>query len=82
MKTAQRDLLLVSHGKWQSNQSFRQEVELLEKLLYTVENVQNVAKATEVFDINRYRIHRKPNDVVRMLLKKENRGFVFFINHN
>jgi hypothetical protein len=82
LKTAQRDLLVVSKTKGQTSNSFQQEIELLEVLLYTVEMAQNVAISTEVLDINRYRTIRKHKEVVRLLLKNENRSFVFFINRN
>jgi hypothetical protein len=82
LKTAQRDLLVVSQGKWQSARSLQEEVAKLERLLHKVEAVEFVALSTEIIDINRYRKLKKKKDVVRLLLKKETKGFVFFINCN
>lgn len=82
LKTAHRDLLVVSKSKGQTTQSMQQELASLEALLYAVEMPQNVAISTEVFDINRYKAIRKQKDVVRLLVKREVKSFVFFINRN
>jgi hypothetical protein len=62
--------------------SFYHEVEVLKDLLYAVENVFNVARSTEVIDLNIYRISSKKFTVVRQLCEPQPHPFVFIVNKN
>jgi hypothetical protein len=82
MKTADRDLLVVSKPALESEAALQEEVGLLNNLLHEVEVLQNIACSSEIFDLNRNRIICKPENVAKQLKEKSFRPFVFICNRN
>ena len=62
-------------------QAIEHEVELLHELLFSVERLENVVKAHEVIDLNKYKIFRKDFEVKKIFRQKE-KPFVFLNNMN
>ena len=81
-KSYNRDIIVVSSKALMDETTFHHEVEVLKDLLYTVEDVFNVARSTEVIDLNIYRISSKKFTVVRQLCEPKPRPFVFIVNKN
>mgnify|MGYP000951872706 CR=1 FL=1 len=79
MKKPNRDLLVLVNGG--NGEGFENELEQLDKILVAAESVDSVSLAHEVFDLNRYKIHRKPSRVANYLVR-EFKPFVFLINKN
>jgi len=82
LKTADRDLLVISKNALESDAALQQEVHLLNQLLHEVEILQNIAFSSEIFDLNRCRIIKKPDTVIKQLQEKSLRSFVFICNKN
>lgn len=76
----QRDLLVLT--KSIDDSSFEEEVTLLNKLLYTTENVYNFCIANEVIDINNYKIIASENAIKKVIKMKKLKPFVFICNKN
>jgi hypothetical protein len=77
-----RDIIMVSAKALMDETTFHHEVEVLKDLLYSVEDVFNVARSTEIIDLNIYRISSKTFTVVRQLCAPKQRPFVFIVNKN
>ena len=58
-------------------QSIEHEVELLHRLLYNLERVENLVIAHEIIDLNRYRIINKPFQLHKLIRQRELKPFVF-----
>ncbi len=58
------------------------EMHGLNSMLNKVEGIRNVAAVCEVFDINRFKVHRKSEKVMDALKTSENKPFVFLFNRN
>jgi hypothetical protein len=82
LKTADRDLLVISKQALESEDALQEEVGLLNELLHEVEVLQNIACSAEIFDLNRYRTISKPANVAKQLKEKNFRPFVFICNRN
>ena len=82
LKSYNRDIIMVSSRALHSEEAFNHEVEVLKELLYTVEDMYNIAACTEIFDLNRYRVDRKTENIVRLLCEKQLRPFIFISNRN
>ena len=77
-----RDLLVLFKEELMSPQALEHEVELLHEMLFRVEVIENVAKAHEVIDLNKYKVINKLHiirDTIRMKILKP---FVFLNNKN
>ena len=70
-KSYNRDIIVVSTKALTDETRFHQEVEALKDLLYSVEDVFNVARSTEVIDLNIYRITSKKFTVVSLLNERK-----------
>lgn len=82
LKGYNRDIIVVSSKALGDEKAFNREVEILKDILYSVEDLYHIAASTEVFDLNRYRIVRKKEWVVRNLCEKQARPFIFISNRN
>ncbi len=58
------------------------EVSLLHDLLYTVERLENVSRAHELIDLNRYKLISKQTLVKNYLRTGKEKAFVFLNNKN
>ena len=58
-------------------QSIEHEVELLHRLLYNLERVENLVIAHEIIDLNRYMIINKPFQLHKLIRQRELKPFVF-----
>jgi len=82
LKTNDRDLLVISKNALESHDALEHEVQMLNTLLHEVEILRNIARSSEVFDLNRCRILKKPETVIKQLQQKQLRSFVFICNKN
>ena len=80
MKKPNRDLLVLVNGGNKS-EGFENELDQLNKMLVNAESVDCLSIAHEVFDINRYKIYRKPSRVSAFMVK-ELKPFIFILNKN
>jgi hypothetical protein len=82
LKTTDRDLLVISKAALESDDALQQEVQMLNQLLHEVEILKNIADSAEIFDLNRCRIFKKSETVIKQLQEKSLRSFVFICNKN
>ena len=55
MNNINRDLLVMFNHELMSPQAIEHQVEMLHELLFDVERMDNLARAHEVLDLNKYR---------------------------
>lgn len=77
MNYSNRDLLVLFNQELMTPQSIEHEVELLHKLLFTIERVENLIIAHEIIDLNKYRVTHKSNLLSKLFRQKELKPFVF-----
>ena len=82
MKASNRDLLVLSKKVSMDPKELEHEVELLHELLFHVESLPNFCTATEVIDVNRYRIIYKAHVIERIIREKSLKPFQFLCNKN
>ncbi len=82
MKSSNRDLLVLSKKVSTDPGELEHEVELLHELLYKVESLANFCHATEIIDINRYKIIQKKHIIEQVIREKSLKPFQFFFNKN
>lgn len=58
------------------------EVARLNKLLYTVESHEHICTASELIDLNRYRITRNHRAILALIREKSVKPFLFLNNLN
>jgi hypothetical protein len=77
MNNINRDLLVMFNQELMSPQAIEHEVELLHELLFNVERMENLAKAHEIIDLNKYKIISKEHLVKGIFRLQEMKPFVF-----
>ncbi len=77
MNNANRDLLVLFNQELMTPQSIEHEVELLHKLLYGIERIENLVIAHEVIDLNKYKVSSKPLLLQKLFRQRELKPFVF-----
>ena len=77
-----RDLLVLSKQSHLSQDEINRQTELLNHLLYPLENWSNYCMANEIIDINRRKIISKAHLMKSMLQDYPNKPFVFICNKN
>ncbi|MES2648630.1 MAG: hypothetical protein V4717_17270 [Bacteroidota bacterium] len=82
LKTTDRDLLVISKNALESDDALQEEISVLNQMLPVVEILQNIAHSTEILDINRCRIIKKPGVILKQLQEKSLGYFVFVCNKN
>jgi hypothetical protein len=82
MKSPNRDLLVLLKDEYMSEHAIEQEVERLNAMLFHVESNENIAKAHELIDLNKFRIYPQKKKVMQVLQEKELKPFVFLFNMN
>ena len=82
MNKSNRDLLVMFKQELMTPQAIEHEVELLHELLFTVERLDNVVKAHEVIDLNKYKIITKAFEIKNIFRQQKEKPFVFLNNKN
>ena len=82
MNPRNRDLLVLTKKDSMNQAELEHEIELLNGLFYLVESSNAVCLASEVIDINRYKIICKLRMVRKILEEPILRPFVFISNKN
>ena len=82
MKRPNRDLLVLMKDERLDEDEIQNELEQLNQLLMYFETADNICLSHEVFDMNRYRIIRKPQQVQKIIDQKDVKPFVFISNKN
>ena len=82
MKKQRRDLLVLIKDESHIPHSIDAEVEMLHEILYHVETIENLCIASEIIDLNRFKLVTKPQQLAKMLRQKELKPFQFVNNNN
>ncbi len=82
MKSSNRDLLVLSKKVSVDPSELEHEIELLHELLYHVESRTNFCDATEIIDVNRYKIIQKAHVIEQVIREQSLKPFQFFFNKN
>jgi hypothetical protein len=82
MDSAKKDLLVIAKKQQLSETAFKQEIAFLTKVLYSEQNTHSFYLATQVIDINRFKIIQKPHLIQRLLKNNGNKPFIFICNKN
>jgi hypothetical protein len=82
MGKSNRDLLIMFKQELMTPQAMEHEVELLHELLYTVERLDNVIKAHEIIDLNKYKIISKGFAIKAIFRQQKEKPFIFISNKN
>jgi hypothetical protein len=77
-----RDLLVLTKKTAMNAKQLKHEVELLNDLLYHVENLMSFCTANEIVDVNKYRIIQKPHLIQKAIRERGSKPFVFISNKN
>jgi len=77
MNRINRDLLVLFNQELMSPKAMENEVELLHELLFTVERLENLVKAHEIIDLNKYKIINKEITLSKIIRLQELKPFVF-----
>jgi len=82
MKRPNRDLLVLMKDECLDEDAMQNELEQLNQLLMYFETADNICLSHEVFDMNRYKIIRKTEQVQKIITRHEVKAFVFVCNKN
>ncbi|MCW3114803.1 MAG: hypothetical protein JWR18_3199 [Segetibacter sp.] len=82
MKSAKRDLLVLSKNGSTDEREMELEVEKLHDLLVLVEALENFCIANEIIDLNKYKIIDDVNKVQKIIMKNKMKPFQFINNKN
>ena len=82
MNKSNRDLLVMFKQELMTPQAIEHEVELLHGLLFTVERLDNVVKAHEVIDLNKFKIISKDFEIKNFFRQRKEKAFIFLNNKN
>jgi len=82
MKSSKRDLLVLSRKASTDKRGLELEIEMLHNLLFKAESLENFCVASEIIDINRYRIICEPVKMQRIISKNRMKPFQFINNKN
>ena len=82
MMSSKRDLLVLSKRVSFDQQKLEHEVELLEAILMNIETTRNLCLFSEVIDVNRYKIIKKPYKIEKIVKQGELKPFQFLYNKN
>ncbi|HQW83181.1 MAG TPA: hypothetical protein PK987_01900 [Ferruginibacter sp.] len=77
MNNPNRDLLVLFNQEIMSPQAIERQVEMLHRLLYSVEGLDSLAIAHEIIDLNKYKIITKPHQLRTLIRKRELKPYVF-----
>jgi hypothetical protein len=82
MNSPNRDLLVMFKQELMSPQAIEQQVSMLHHMLFHVERLDNVARAHEVIDLNKYKIFEKEHEIRNFFRQRKEKPFVFLNNKN
>ena len=82
MKSANRDLLVLSKNISKDEREMQLEVEKLNQILFHVEAIENLCLANEIIDINNYKIVRKPEKKEKLISNNRLKPFQFIHTKN
>jgi len=82
MDSLNRNLLLLNKKEELHPEEFKREISFLSRVLDSSEAVRNFYNATEVIDINRYKIINKQFLIEKLATEKYIRPFIFFYIKN
>ena len=83
MANVSRDVLIVSRLSGMSEVALEREYRQVTQLLNSVEGLQNACNVSEIHDVSRYKIVRKPHKVLEAFRKRQmGKPFVFLFNKN
>ena len=82
MKKPHRDLLVLIKDDSQIPHSIDVEVEMLHEMLFHVETIDNLCKASEIIDLNKFKIISKHSFITKILKQRELKPFQFVNNKN
>ncbi|MBS1497085.1 MAG: hypothetical protein JSU03_13685 [Bacteroidetes bacterium] len=82
MNKSNRDLLVMFKQELMTPQAIEHEVEMLHELLFSVERLDNVVKAHEIIDLNKYKLISKHFEIKTFLRRQVEKPFVFLNNKN
>jgi hypothetical protein len=82
MKKQHRDLLVLIKDESHIPHSIDAEVEMLHEMLYHVETIENLCVATEIIDLNKFKVITRPALIAKLLRQKELKPFQFLNNKN
>jgi len=82
MNPQNRDLLVLTKKVTMNAKQLKHEVELLNELLFHVEDLDSFCTANEIVDINRYKIIQKPYLIRQAIRERGTKPFVFISNKN
>lgn len=82
MKSANRDLLVLSKNELIDEREMELVIEKLNQLLFQAESTENLCLVTEIIDINNYRIITKPKKIEKIITSNKLKRFQFIHNKN
>ncbi len=82
MKSANRDLLVLSKNLSIDEKEMELVIEKLNQLLFHAESIENLCLATEIIDINNSRIITKPKKIEKIISFDKLKRFQFIHNKN
>lgn len=82
MKSANRDLLVLSKNIAKDERELQLEVEKLNQILFHVEAIENLCLANEIIDINNYKILREPKKIKKVISNNRLKPFQFIHTKN
>lgn len=77
MNKINRDLLVMFNQELMTPQAIEHEVSLLHELLFDVERMENIARAHEIIDLNKYKVISKEQVVKSTIRAQELKPFIF-----
>lgn len=81
MKKHNRDLLVLLNES-SSPVSLNKELESLHILLNPVEKLENIIISHEVINVNKYKVYTDKKTVIKTIVSKKTKAFVFLNNLN
>jgi hypothetical protein len=82
MMKAKRDLLVLSKKASEDPSQLKQEIELLDAILFLIETTKNLCTCVEVVDINSFKIIQGHKKLEKVLNQRELKPFQFLFNKN
>jgi hypothetical protein len=82
MNPQNRDLLVLTKKVTMDAKQLKHEVELLNALLFHVEDLSSFCTANEIIDVNRHKVIQKPYRIQQAIRERGNKPFVFISNKN
>jgi hypothetical protein len=82
MKRPNRDLLVLVKKRSMTDEAIEREVDLINRLLFMVETIDNLCVCCECIDLDKRRISHTRKHIVESLREKPSKPFVFVLNLN